>query len=152
MSQSLDWLVGPAPAGTPSHCRWLRSRDGIELRLSSNGQDDQLMLCSSPGSLPAEDAREFGPARWQHTLAHPSHGAVRLSLVIPAGSARVLLVDRWPRHAVAPEALIALLDDHSQRHRRWRALLEPREDENAQACRVEDRPNGHGPVSPAHLA
>ena len=140
MSQLLDWLVGPAPAGAPSRCRWLRNRDGIELRLSSNAQDDQVMLISSPGSLPAEDASEFGPSLWQHTLAHPSREGVRLSLVVPGGSARVLLVDRWPRHAVRPQALVTLLDEHSQRHRRWREMLEGRGDEDGADPLADEQP------------
>lgn len=123
MSTSLELLLGPAPPGTPAHRRRLRSDDGIALRLTSNAGDDQVMLLSSPGHLPP--GTELGPPRslWHHTLAHPRRPGLRLSLVVPAGSVRVHLMDVWPRHAVPPQALAEVLDEHSRRHRLWRAAL-----------------------------
>lgn len=123
MPTSLELLLGPALPGTPARLRRLRSDDGIALRLVSNTGDDQVMLLSSPGRLPPGTVLKTTQGLWHHTLEHPHRPGLRLSLVVPAGGVRVHLMDVWPRHAVPPQALAEVLDEHSRRHRLWRVAL-----------------------------
>jgi len=145
MSTSLELLLGPAPSGTPTHLRRLRSDDGIALRLISNTGDDQVMLLSSPGRLPPGTELDTPQGLWHHTLAHPRRPGLRLSLVVTAGSARVHLMDVWPRHAVPPQALAEVLDEHSRRHRLWRETL-------AADAPQGDGDSGDAPLTPDHPA
>lgn len=148
MTTSLDLLMGPAPPGTPTQLRRLRSDDGIALQLVSNARDDQVMLLSSPGQLPPGSELETTQGLWHHTLEHPRRPGMRLSLVVKPGSTRVHLMDVWPRHAVPPQALVEVLDEHSRRHRLWREALEPGEDDEP----PEHPPTGSSAVSPRHFA
>lgn len=129
MPTSLELLLGPAAPGTPAHVRRLRSDDGIALHLISNARDDQLMLLSSPGSLPPDADLAWAQTLWHHTLEHPHRPGMRLSIALRPGSPRLHLMDVWPRHAVSPQALAQVLDEHSWRHRLWRESLEAAEDE-----------------------
>lgn len=148
MSLSLERLLGPAPSGTPVNHRGLRSADGITLRLLSNAQDDRLMLLSTPGRLSAEEAQAFNQTLWHHTLAHPTREGLRLSVVVPAGGTRVYLADVWPRHAVEPQALVHLLDDHTRRHRLWREALAAREPDDELGEDVDDDTDPHDACTP----
>lgn len=88
------------------------------------------MLASSPGALPAEEAQLLNQTLWHHTLTHPMNEEIRLSVVVPAGSSRVLLLDVWPRHAIEKQAFEQLLDEHARRHRSWREALESQEEQD----------------------
>lgn len=123
MSHLLEQLVGPAPAGVPPNQRHLRSVDGIELCLLGNPQDDQLVLASFPGTLPADSAHALGSAQWSHSLPHPTREGIQLCVMVTPDDARVLLIDTWPRHSIDPRTFKQLLDEHARRHRHWLETL-----------------------------
>lgn len=152
MSISLELLLGPPPPGTPAQLRQLRSNDGIALRLISNTRDDQLMLLSSPGSLPRDSELASAPLLWHHTLEHPQRRGMRLSLMVRPGNARLYLMDVWPRHCVQQQALVEVLDEHTRRHRLWRETLEPVEGEEDDEVDDSVSTPGRGTVPPHRFA